>query len=281
MFNRIQMYMEWLRTDPVNFVISMLYTVVVVLVSLILHECAHGYVAYRCGDPTAKMMGRLSLNPLRHLDPVGTVCMFVLGFGWAKPVPVNPRYFRNYRRDDFLVSIAGIVTNLTLFLISTIGAVILNRVIWTQELLDIVMEEFGSLEMLVNINHGWSLSFGGDYLSAYHIYAEGHQLIEPFREFMQVPWLIAVQRLLLMLSQINLALAVFNLLPVPPLDGYHLVNDTLLKGRLQLNHNTFRIAQMILLVLCFTGVFSELLTNVNTFISTHVIRLLLRLTGGL
>ena len=65
MFNRIEMYMEWLRTDPVEFIISMLYTVCVVLFSLILHECAHGYVAYRCGDPTAKLMGRLSLNPAR------------------------------------------------------------------------------------------------------------------------------------------------------------------------------------------------------------------------
>lgn len=69
----------------------------VILISLILHECAHGYVAYRCGDRTAKMMGRLSLNPKAHLDLIGTLSMFLIGVGWAKPVPVNPRNFRHVR----------------------------------------------------------------------------------------------------------------------------------------------------------------------------------------
>ena len=98
---------------------------------------------------------------------------------------------------------------------------------------------------------------------------------------MRTPWLIAVQRLFLMLAQINLALAVFNFLPIPPLDGYHLVNDTLLKGRLRLNHTTFRIAQAVLLVLCFTGVLGDVLYTANDFVNTQVIRLLLSLTGGL
>lgn len=83
MLNRLEMYIEWLKTDPVDFIIYMAYTVAVVLISLILHECAHGWMALKCGDPTAKMMGRLSLNPARHLDPIGTLCMFLLGFGWA------------------------------------------------------------------------------------------------------------------------------------------------------------------------------------------------------
>ena len=83
-----------LQSDPVSTLIALLYRVPAVLIALTLHELAHGYVALRCGDPTAQMMGRLSFNPLRHLDPVGTAFMLLFGFGWARPVPVNPRNFK-------------------------------------------------------------------------------------------------------------------------------------------------------------------------------------------
>ena len=110
--NRLQLWWNWLTTDPLGFALYLLYFAVSVLLTLILHEIAHGYVAYRCGDPTAKMLGRLSLDPRKHLDPIGTLCLVFLGFGWAKPVPVNPRNFKgNYRRDDFLVSVAAIYSN--------------------------------------------------------------------------------------------------------------------------------------------------------------------------
>ncbi len=96
-----------------------------VLPAIILHEVAHGYSAYLLGDPTAKRAGRLSLNPLKHIDPVGTVivpAVLILtvgfGFGWAKPVPVNPSYFKNYRVGFFLTSIAGPATNIVLAAIS-------------------------------------------------------------------------------------------------------------------------------------------------------------------
>lgn len=82
--------------------------------AIMTHELAHGYVAYRCGDSTAKLMGRLSFNPAKHFDIFGLIMMIVVGFGWAKPVPVNPSNFKNYKRDSFLVSIAGIVSNLIL-----------------------------------------------------------------------------------------------------------------------------------------------------------------------
>lgn len=82
------------------------------------HEYAHAYVAYKCGDPTAKMRGRMSLNPLRHLDPYGFVLCVLTGFGWAKPVPVNPYNFHNYRRGMFLTSIAGVVVNYIIAFIS-------------------------------------------------------------------------------------------------------------------------------------------------------------------
>lgn len=82
--------------------------------ALTLHEFAHAYVAYRLGDPTAKMMGRLTLNPLKHLDPLGTIMLFVANFGWAKPVPVNPQYFQHPNRDMMLVAAAGPASNLIL-----------------------------------------------------------------------------------------------------------------------------------------------------------------------
>ncbi len=95
-----------------------------VLVAVVFHEVAHGYVAYLCGDPTAKNAGRLTLNPLKHLDLIGTIVFLVTRIiGWAKPVPINPLYFKNYRRDLILVSIAGPATN---FLIAFIAGIILK-----------------------------------------------------------------------------------------------------------------------------------------------------------
>lgn len=90
------------------------------LLALTLHEYAHGYIAYRLGDPTAHNAGRLTLNPLSHLDPIGTIAFFFIKFGWAKPVPVNPNYFKNPRKDMLWVALAGPITNLILAVISAI-----------------------------------------------------------------------------------------------------------------------------------------------------------------
>ena len=94
------------------------------LIALTLHEYAHGYAAYRLGDDTAKSMGRLSLNPLMHLDPVGALCMIFFHFGWAKPVPINPRNFKNPKKGFAITALAGPVTNLLLGLVTTLIYVI-------------------------------------------------------------------------------------------------------------------------------------------------------------
>jgi Zn-dependent protease len=92
----------------------------VLLMALTLHEYAHGYVAYRLGDPTAKQEGRLTFNPLKHLDPIGTLVFLFVSFGWAKPVPVNPAYFHNPRQGMLWVALAGPMTNFALAFISAI-----------------------------------------------------------------------------------------------------------------------------------------------------------------
>jgi len=99
-----------LLKDPLGFIII----AIPLLYSIIFHELAHGWVAWRMGDPTAKSLGRLSLNPLKHLDPMGTIMLFLVGFGWAKPVPVNFNQLRDKRMGMILVSAAGIITNMLL-----------------------------------------------------------------------------------------------------------------------------------------------------------------------
>lgn len=141
---------------------SMAATLLAVLVAITFHETAHGFIAYKLGDPTAKNQGRLTLNPIAHLDPVGALLMFVAGFGWAKPVPVNPFYFEGDRNKGMmLVSAAGPLTNLALSFI------------------------------------------------AYFIFVAGEG-------FETIPFLSLFLRSMVTL---NIYLAIFNLIPIPPLDG--------------------------------------------------------------
>lgn len=254
MISRLDTYLEALRTSPFEFFLTMVYTVAVILISLILHECAHGYVAYRCGDPTAKMMGRLSLNPKAHLDPLGTLSMFLIGVGWAKPVPVNPNNFRHGRRDDFLVSIAGIVTNLCLCLICMFLSVVVGKIMFGSELLDTMGQWMDGVSYLFSPFYTTSAGTGGADI------ANGTFAVTALAGF-AVPWLRYVQRFLMMMAQTNLCLALFNILPIPPLDGYHLVNDLLFKGKLNLQRNTFMIAQVLLIVLVMSGVLDSFLSQ--------------------
>jgi Zn-dependent protease len=262
LFGRLQFWLNWLQTDPLQFIIYLLYVVTSVLLALMLHEIAHGYVAFRCGDPTAKMLGRLTLNPLKHLDPIGTACMFLLGFGWAKPVPVNPRNFSNFRRDDFLVSVAGIATNLSLFILSTALAVGINGLLWMPE----VIQRYGAKELLSSSGLVFNVLIMG----------QGSANVAA----MKTPWLQYVQRFLLLFSSINLGLGVFNLLPFPPLDGFHIVNDLLLRGRLNMNRQFFQGAQIVLMLLVFSGFLSGFMSTVMDAVESGVINVFLRLAGA-
>ncbi|MGB9629772.1 MAG: site-2 protease family protein [Thermodesulfobacteriota bacterium] len=111
--------LKLLMSDPAAF----LLLVIPLLYSVVIHEVAHGWVAKWMGDPTAKWMGRLSLNPVKHLDPIGTLMLFIAGFGWAKPVPVNPNNFSDRRKGLILVSSAGILANILM----AFGALLVHR----------------------------------------------------------------------------------------------------------------------------------------------------------
>ena len=172
---------------------GLLMRAVAVIPALTFHEFAHAWAAYRAGDDTAYRMGRLSLNPLVHLDPIGTIMLLFGPIGWAKPVPVNPANFRRPRRDDIIVSLAGVTTNALL------------AIVWTVVL--------GLLYWLKN-SQGAHVAIAGVEIS----------------RFVSVMIDIAAWAVF-----INVALAVFNLIPIPPLDGSHILGH-MLKGEAALRY---------------------------------------------
>lgn len=176
-----------------------------ILFAVTVHEVAHGWMAYRLGDPTAKMAGRLTLNPLKHLDFLGTLVFFLTqAIGWAKPVPIDPRYFKLPRRDMILVSLAGPCSNL---LIASISA-LLMRIIGPLMLIVLPIPKVI-----------WEPLFYMGFLSV----------------------------------QLNIALAVFNLIPIPPLDGSKVLAG-LLSYRLAVQYQRLEpFGFLLLLLLIFTG----------------------------
>lgn len=261
MFSNLTNLFNQFTQDPIFFLIK----IWAILFALICHEVAHGFVAKKCGDPTAEMLGRLSFNPLKHLDPIGTACMLLFGFGWAKPVPVNPRNFRNYVKDDLFVSLAGITANLCLFLISTFLMTLFNQFIFTAEGKQMFDIFYGRDFFLSMKQNGFYLMYSGVTKDA-------------FSDFLAAGWLLPIQRFLAVFSTLNLGLAVFNLLPIPPLDGYHVVNDIVLKGRFRLTQKTYYIFKAALFMICFgTGIVTSIMSTVEQFVQSNVVSFFLLL----
>ncbi len=157
-------------------IIRLLLTIPVIILALSCHEAAHGWMAYKMGDRTAYNLGRVTLNPIKHLDPLGTLMMLVIGYGWAKPVPINTRYFKNPKKGMALTALAGPMSNLILGIIGSMLYMLTNRI------------------MLANI-----------------VAISGNALLENIFTVLQLFFLY--------FGYMNLALMVFNLIPLPPFDG--------------------------------------------------------------
>ena len=162
--------------------VEILYQIIAFVFAICVHESAHAWTANQCGDPTARMLGRISLNPIKHVDPIGTVLVPLLGMlsgigfiGWAKPTPVNPLNLRHPVRDDILTSVAGPASNILLGIIAVFGLFVVSRV----------------------------------------PSAGPSSIAQP------------ISLLFWAFLQVNILLAAFNLIPIPPLDGSHVVRHLL------------------------------------------------------
>jgi Zn-dependent protease len=209
--------------------VDILFQLIVFLFAISIHESAHAWMANRCGDPTARMLGRISLNPIRHIDPVGTVLLPLIALvthfpmlGWAKPTPVDPRNFKNLVWDDILTTLAGPASN---FIVATSAAIVLAA---------IALIAPGGRPAVGSVLNG---------------------LI--FSDSLLVP----VSLFLYELMAINIVLGVFNLIPVPPLDGSHVLRH-FLSENLRRAYDTLGIFGLIALVYLGGGLLRALILPV-------------------
>ena len=184
--------------------LSLLYFIPVFLITIVVHEVAHGYAAYKLGDRTAAAMGRLTLNPLKHLDLFGFIMLMVVGFGWAKPVPINPRNFRNPKAGMAISALAGPVSNI---LMAFAGLIIFKSIL----VIAYKTENYGSVMIA-------ALTF--------------------FERF----------------ATMNVWFAIFNLLPVPPLDGSRIVSYFLPPNLYYYYNYVERYGFVILMILIYTRI---------------------------
>lgn len=185
--------------DPAVFLQRLILQIPALLLAVTVHELSHALVADRLGDPTARLQGRITLNPLPHIDPLGALAFIVAGFGWAKPVPVNAYNLRHPMRDMAWVAAAGPISNFVVAFLGLVGVRLVGRLV------------------------------------------DAPFLIEP------------VRGVLLYVYLFNLGLAIFNLIPLPPLDGGHFLPYFLPRGSWTLLHRLEQYGPFILILLVMTG----------------------------
>ena len=202
MFSQLAQGVDWSSMG------AMALRIVAVLLCLVVHEVCHGLAAYWLGDPTAKQSHRLSLNPIHHLDPFGLLMMVVVGFGWAKPVPVDPRYFRKPKQGMALTALAGPVSNFVLAVL----AMLISKVIY---------------------------------------------LYAPYSAAMDVVFSFCLYTL----APLSIGLGLFNLIPIPPLDGSKVLAAFLPDRQYITLMRYERYGIVVLLVLSFVGIGSSLISR--------------------
>ena len=221
--------------------VEILYDMTAFLFAISVHESAHAWTASRCGDPTARMLGRVSLNPIRHIDPVGSIVLpLVAAFspiplvGWAKPTPVDPRNFRNPVLDDILTSVAGPVSN---FIVATAALLLLGVISLSSDLGHAIVR--GLAPDVTGTVSGSPLAFAAE--------------------------------LLYVLMLINITLAVFNLIPVPPLDGSHVLRH-FLSDSIRVVYDRMGILALLALVYLAPGLLWSLIRPVRDFYLSILVR---------
>lgn len=197
-----------------------------IIIGITFHEAAHGYVSHWLGDPTPKNQGRLSLNPLAHIDPMGFIALLLVGFGWGKPVMIDPRYYKNPKRDELLVSLAGVTTNLIIAII------------------------FAVIQILL-IEAGIAYSLG----STWNILN------------LMIQYVVFV----------NLVLMCFNLLPIPPLDGFSVITQLFDLRRYDWYYKLYSNGFFILMALVFIGALDGFLDKSVTFFYYNIMRAVLNI----
>lgn len=195
--------------NPMDWLMSELLMLPGIIIGLSFHEFAHGIASYALGDPTPKLQGRLTINPAAYIDPFGFIALLLAGFGWGVPVQIDPRYYKHRRRDEFLVSIAGVVMN---FFIAVIFTFILR--------------------IIISVNPAWAFGEIGS----------------------------IVVNIFQYVILINLVLMIFNLLPVPPLDGFGIVTQIFNLEKYSWYYKVYDKGFLILLVLIFLNVTDYILT---------------------
>lgn len=183
------------RGQVEEFLLSVLYLLPALVIALSFHEAAHAWMANRMGDPTAKNLGRVTLDPTKHIDVFGFVSFLFLGFGWGKPVPINPRNFHNYKKGNILVSLAGVTMNLILSFVFFLVLIIL-----------------------------------------YYTFGVNNYIV------VQI-----IQNIIFM----NIILFFFNLIPIPPLDGHHLISGFIARRSPSFYMTYMRYGQIVLLAILF------------------------------